>query len=103
MKVSKTVPYANLEHITRKDAISSILDEIFLICKQDKRFFKTDRINKIEDKIEEVENRIKKQNELTSESKKIEEDLDRKNKHLGNNIENKRIKLLESLGSEIWK
>ena len=103
MKIKKTHFIENEEHIPNGDSISNIVDEIFLICKNDKKIFSNEKLEEFEKNIEGKKKNILKQEKLLTDSYDIEHQLNEKIKQLNNVIESKRITLIEALGGEVWK
>jgi len=102
MELLKSDLNSNLEHKTNKETISSIIDEIFLICKNDRRFINYDQVKKLDEVINILKEKDDRHNKLLENSKTIDEDFNNKLKDLDIYITNTTSKLLESLGSEIW-
>ncbi len=102
MELLKSESNDKPEHKSNKESFSSIVDEIFIICKHDKANFNHDKLHEIEAKISELKDKEKKQESLLTEALKIEKDLDSKISNDLNYISKTRARLLESLGSELW-
>lgn len=103
MRIAKTDSYTKVEQKqNNRDFISSVLDEIFLICKEDKQFDKVKRkIEKINETVDNIQMKINRQNELLTKSGEIKNSITRRLSILDN--ENFRMKneLLENLGSSL--
>jgi hypothetical protein len=89
------------EHKSNKESFSSIVDEIFTICKHDKSNFNHDKLHEIELRVSELKGKESKQDALLIEALRIEKDLDTKISNDLSYISKTRAKLLESLGSEL--
>ena len=100
MEILKSDTNSKQEHITNKENISIILDEIILICKNDKTIFNNENIIKLEAQEDEIKNKIVKQEGLITESRNIERTLELKTNEINEYIKMKRSELLTSLGSE---
>lgn len=83
-----------------KNFISSIFNEIFLICKEDKNFYMVkEKINEVDETIKSLLTKVKKQDHLLEKSKDIKIDVTRKISILNNENSRVRNELLEQLGS----
>lgn len=96
MKFSKgTVPQEN------KELLPQIVNRIFSICKADKSFPLREKIADVDKEIDVLKEKIRKQNSLFKQSKKITFDLNERIQILENKNDNLKARLLESLGSEL--
>ena len=86
----------------KKNLLSLIFDNLFLICKNDPLFStKTKSFDNLDDTMEDITKKLDKYNELINTSKTLKEDLSRKLRIIElDNIKTKE-KLLDILGSEL--
>ena len=103
MEIKNSKPAENLEHNLNGDSITGIIDEIFLICKEDKTYFRNAKYDTVEKELNLLEDKLNKQVNLVKESEDIEKQLNEKNKTLEDFIQKKKFEILSSLGSELWK
>jgi len=102
MKVKRTDRPMIPEHKQKKEFISTILSEIFLICKEDQNLDDKNLESKDSKKvITELKKRIAKQNGLLKKSTKLKGELLNKVEILNNQNLRVRTQLLEGLGSDI--
>ena len=102
MEVKKTDSYSGKEHIHKKtDFLSSVLDQIFLICKTDKHFSVKKRIDEIELEIRVLKKKMSKQDSLLNQAEEISVDVSEKLSSLESKNFKVRVELLETLGSEL--
>jgi len=101
MELLKTDNSITLEHKSNKETFSSIIDEIFIICKNDKKNFNHEKLNEIEYRINELKGKITKQENLLIEAKKIEDNLDNNIFEVNEYNRKTKVKLLETLGSDL--
>jgi len=92
------------EHILsgnkREDVLSSAIEHIFLVCKEDKHFVNQVDLLKLDNQIEKLESKALKYDKLITESEKIESNFKNQIRKLSESNETLRVKLLESLGSD---
>jgi len=100
MELLKSDFKSTSEHNTNKETISSIIDEIFLICKNDTRFVNYDQVKKLDIIINDLKDKEIKQNQMIENAKTIDDDFEKKLVDLEIFIIGTTSKLLESLGSE---
>lgn len=101
MEIKNNKLEKNSEHNSNGDSITGIIDEIFLICKQDQRYFKNEKYTFIESELDSLLEKLNKQKSLVKESEDVEKQLDDKNKTLDNFIQSKKFEILGDLGSEL--
>lgn len=89
------------ENSVKKEMLPQIIDRIFSICKTDPHFKLKEEIESVEDRINIIENKNKKQLELLKKSEELTKDVKRRISLIDDDNESKRIELLENLGSEI--
>lgn len=84
-----------------KDFIPNLVDQIFLICKEDKSFSLKDKVKHVDEKLEILKTKISKQDTLLEQARALKETIN--SKIISINEDSFRIKavLLESLGSEL--
>ena len=96
MKFSKgTIPQLN------KEMLPQIINRIFSICKTDTSFPLREKMREVDKEIEILKEKIRRQNGLFKQSKKLTFDLDERMQILENKNANLKERLLESLGSEL--
>lgn len=100
MEITNVDADSKREHISNKESISTLLDEILLICKNDNRIFNTEKIVELENEELELFNKIEKQENLIKDSRNIERDLELKINETNEYIFSKKSELLRLLGSE---
>jgi len=102
MEIKRTDSYSGKEHIHRKsDFLSSVLDQIFLICKADKHFSVKKRIEEVENELEVFKKKVSKQDNLLEQAEKILSEVNEKLASLESENFKTRVELLEALGSEL--
>ncbi|MCK5606006.1 hypothetical protein KAR91_29175 [Candidatus Pacearchaeota archaeon] len=103
MRITKTGSYQRLaEKQTNKDFISSILDEIFIICREDKHFSDVrKKAAEVDLALNEIRKKVSKQDSLLEKSSSLKNDVAMKIKILDNSCLQMRSELLEQLGSEL--
>ena len=102
MKIIKTDSLASIEHNQKQeDIMSSALNQIFLICKEDKEFQSKVNVGDLDEKIEELRLKIAKQDELEQKSQETREKIMSGISSLDDSNTETRSQLLESLGSEL--
>lgn len=84
-----------------KEKLPQILNRIFEICKADPNFPLKEKMESLENSIESIDLKIRKQDRLLSKAKSIASDLNRKASYYEEESEELRGKILESLGSEL--
>lgn len=102
MEIKKTDSYSGKEHIhERTDFLSSVLDQIFLICKADKHFSVKKRIDEVGLEIEVLKKKVSKQGSLLNQAEKISAEVNEKLSSLESKNFKVRVELIEALGSEL--
>lgn len=103
MKIEKSDKKIKLEELQKKkEFLPSILNEIFVICKEDKTFSTSvDSTKELDSKIKILENKLNRQNELLTKSGDLKSNILKKIELIDTDIFKLRVKLLEQLGSEI--
>ncbi len=103
MKIIKSNANSSLEQIqNNRDFISSALDEIFLICREDDNFAKSrKKVESIDTEANNLQFKIDKQNNLLQQSKHIKNELLTKLSILESENENVKNTLLRKLGSTL--
>ena len=81
--------------------ITSIVDQIFLICKEDKSFTIKDKIKSANNQLEILEDKVRKQNILLEQAMTLKENINSKITSIEEDSFRTKVILLESLGSEI--
>jgi hypothetical protein len=94
-----------VENIDKKEnpqvLLPSIVDRIFLICKNDPNFKLKNEMEIVENRIESLKKKRDKQSDLLEQSNTIKKDLMQRIEVLEDQNSKKQIELLESLGSEL--
>jgi len=103
MKIEKSDKKIKLEELQKKkEFLPSILNEIFVICKEDKLFSNSVESTKdLDKKIKSLESRINKQSALLKKSGDLKNNINKKIELIESDIFKLRVKLLEQLGSEL--
>jgi len=84
-----------------KELIPTIVDKIFSICKEDPNFSIGSDIASIDDKIQNIQNQLIKQKELLEKALQMEKTIKSKIKLLEDDSYGIKVRVLESLGSEL--
>ena len=102
MNIVKSDADSRLEQIqNNRDFISSVLNEIFLICKVDDSFIEVgDKIKEMSEEVNLVKEKLEKQDQLLSESTQLKIDVEKKIQILDKENSRIRKELLTKLGSE---
>lgn len=105
MKIVKTDANNRVEHIkNNRDFISSALDEIFVICREDGNFVKArSKVQGLDGEVAVLQQQVNKQNNLLEKSQSIKSDILTKLSILENENENVKNELLRKLGSTLWE
>ena len=102
MNIRKSDSNINVEHKQKKDFLSTVVNEIFLICQEDKNFKKDQtKVKDVDQNLNELKQRVSKQNSLIKKSEELKSDFKKKLTLIDNANFKMRARLLESLGSEI--
>jgi len=103
MKIKKSGLGKNVEQNKNSSGnfISEVIDRVFSICLEDKKFNSKEKFKLIEQKTIDLSERISKQDKLLNESKRIKSSISKKLSDLDEEITLKKEKILESLGSEL--
>lgn len=86
---------------THRELLPQIVDRIFAVCRNDPNFQLKDEMEIVENRMESLRQKIKKQELLLSQSNELSKDMMQRIEVLDNQNEQKQIELLESLGSDI--
>ena len=87
--------------VNKDELIPTVLEHIFVICKEDKHFDLKEKNTVVDNKLNLVNSKLKKQNSLFEQSEKIKKDLLEKLKNIDDESFTLKYKILETLGSEI--
>jgi hypothetical protein len=94
-----------VENIDKKEnpqvLLPSIVDRIFLICKNDPNFQLRNELEIVENRIESLRKKREKQNALLEQSDTIKNDIIQRIEILDDQNSRKQMELLESIGSEL--
>lgn len=94
-----------VENLNRKEnpqvLLPSIVDRIFSICKNDPNFKLKNEMEIVENRIESLKQKKKKQEDLLEQSDTLKKDLQQRNEILDDQNMKKQVELLETLGSEL--
>ena len=103
MRIVKTDSDLKIEQIqNNRDFISSVLDEIFLICRNDVVFKSVkNKIGDVDTQVETFNKKLEKQTSLVSHAKEIEKDVRQKIAIIDEQNEKMKDALLEQLGSSL--
>lgn len=84
-----------------KELLPQIVKRIFAICKTDPHFPLKNELGSVEDRLEDINKKIKKQDDLLKQSKTLKEDFTQRIEMLNDSNMRKQSELLENLGSEL--
>lgn len=98
MKIEK---FGYLSNDKKEAVLPEIVNRIFTICKNDSKFPLKTKIEEIESEIFNLNEKIKKQENLIVKSKNIKKDLNKRINILEASNYDSRERILESLGSEM--
>ena len=84
--------------INPQELLPQIIERIFAICKNDSHFELKDELKEIENKIENINNKISKQKKLMEQSVNLKKDMLERISILDDQNEKKQMKLLDSIG-----
>jgi len=103
MRIKKTDTYQRIEQKqNNRDFISSVLDEVFLICREDSHFQSVrNKAHDVDLILNELKKKVARQDSLLEKSSLLKKDILMKIKILDNNCLHMRSTLLEQLGSEL--
>jgi len=103
MNIVKSDANTKLEQIqNNRDFISSVLDEIFIICREDENFLKVRKgVESIDFELSTIQEKLEKQNSLINRSESLKKDIVTKLSIIENENEEMKIELLRRLGSAI--
>jgi len=103
MNIVKSDANTKLEQIqNNRDFISSVLDEIFIICREDENFLKVRKgVESIDFELSTIQEKLEKQNSLINRSESLKKDIIIKLSIIENENEEMKIELLRRLGSAI--
>lgn len=87
--------------VSHKELLPQIIDRIFSICRNDPNFKLKDEMEIVENRMESLRQKIKKQEDLLTQSNQLSKDLIQRIEILENQNERKQTELLELLGSEL--
>lgn len=90
-----------MKRIKKHDMISTIIDHVFTICKEDKNFKMSSNVEKIDKKLTLINKKIEKQNSLVEQSDMLKINLINKIKRIDDESFKIKYKVLETLGSEL--
>jgi len=104
MKVKKTSLGEKLEqnkNPSSENFISEVVDRIFLICMNDQNFEVREKLQSVENQLENQRKKVTRQEGLLSEADRIKTEVTEKISELDEDTLSLRETLLESLGSEL--
>jgi septal ring factor EnvC (AmiA/AmiB activator) len=87
--------------IENKEMLPQILMRIYSVCKNDKSFHLRHKMDKIDEQLISLSERIEKQERILKESQKIRLDLTKRLDEIKQETFDNKSRLLEELGSEI--
>lgn len=92
----------NPENISKmKELLPQIVERIFAICRTDPNFHLRNEMEIIENKLQSINQKIAKQDQLLEQSSKLKKDIIQRIEIIDNDNIHKQNELLESIGSEI--
>lgn len=102
MKITPIKSRMNLKELKKREAlIPSILDRVFLICKEDKNFLIKREIKDIEKQLNILNLKIKKQDGLLEQAQNMKHDFNSRIVAIDEDSFRNKVSLLETLGSEL--
>jgi hypothetical protein len=104
MKIKKTSLGEKLEqnkNPSSESFISEVVDRIFLICMNDQNFKVREKLQSVENQLENQRKKVTRQEGLLSEADRIKTEVTEKISELDEDTLSLRETLLESLGSEL--
>lgn len=104
MRVKKTSLGEKLEqnkNPSSENFISEVVDRIFLICMNDQNFKVREKLQSVENQLENQRKKVARQEGLLSEADRIKTEVTEKISELDEDTLSLRETLLESLGSEL--
>jgi len=104
MRVKKTSLGEKLEqnkNPSSENFISEVVDRIFLICMNDQNFEVREKLQSVENQLENQRKKVARQEGLLSEADRIKTEVTEKISELDEDTLSLRETLLESLGSEL--
>jgi len=84
-----------------KELIPQIVKRIFAICRTDPHFPLKNELESVEGRLEGINKKIEKQDNLLKQSKTLKEDFTQRIEILNDSNTRKQSELLENLGSEL--
>jgi len=84
-----------------KELIPQIVKRIFAVCRTDPHFPLKNELESVEDRLEGINKKIEKQDNLLKQSKTLKEDFTQRIEILNDSNTRKQSELLENLGSEL--
>ena len=100
MNIVKTVPQWKVEHKQNEKFLSTVLDKIFAISKQDDSFSIKNKNVKLDGEIKRLISKCNKQKSLLEKANQIETDINKKITDIEEQNFSMKSRLLEILGSE---
>jgi len=97
MKIMRNDLYFSQEHINKKENINQIIGSIFSIAKKDESFNNKENIDILDKELNEIKEKLFKQEELIIKAKSIREDYSQKTSQLDLENFNSKVNLLEAL------
>ena len=96
MKIEKLEKQRNT-----KELLPQIVKRIFAICRTDPHFPLKNEMESVDDRIQNISEKIEKQNDLLNQSSELKKDFGQRIDVLKNENTRKQSQLLEQLGSEL--
>lgn len=90
-----------IKRIKKHNLIPTVIDHIFTICKEDKNFNIKKNIEEVDNKLSNLNKKLSKQKSLIEQSNGIKEDLLKKMKNIDDESFKIKLRVLETLGSEL--
>jgi len=104
MKIRDTVPgWKQEQKENNGDFLSTVLDNVFAIAKTDKNFSSKEKSSQVDNEIKSLNAKVVKQQNLLDQANKIEKETAKKIKNIDEQNFAMKSRLLEILGSELWK
>jgi hypothetical protein len=90
-----------MKRIKKHDMVSTVIDHIFTICKEDNNFNLSGNVEKIDKKVTDLNKKLTRQKSLIEQSDVLKANILDKIKRVDDESFKLKYKILETLGSEI--
>jgi len=102
MKILANESYTRVKKTKKKkDLVPTIVDRIFLICREDPNFSVRKEISQVDEKLTDIQEKLRKQDGLLSQANELHKNVSEKIEVIDDESFRIKVKVLESLGSEL--